>query len=119
MEFNFSGESLRDAGIKKAVDHAESECPGWAGMAYKFFTEQFLPKHKRFMGEDVRAYAAILDFQLPPHARAWGGIIAKAAKEFLIIKIGLNSVKNPKAHCANATVWERNDERMIENGLLK
>ena len=70
------------------------------------------------MGEDLRSYAAEVDFDLPPHARAWGSIIQRAAKEYLIIKISTGSVKNPKAHMANAAIWERNDERMIENGLM-
>jgi hypothetical protein len=111
-------QSLQQAGTQQAVDHANAVSPKWSERAYQLLID-FLQHHKRFMGEDVRSYAAEQDFDLPPSARAWGGIIQRASKEYLIIKIGIQQVKNPKAHLANAAVWERNDERLIEMGLMK
>jgi hypothetical protein len=105
------------AGTQRAIDHADAVHEKWSERAYKLLIE-YLQEKKRFMGEDVRAYAAEKGFDLPPSARAWGGVIQRAAKEYVIIKIGIGTVKNPKAHLANAAIWERNDERMIEMGLL-
>lgn len=116
--FDFTGEQLKRAGMALAQEHADAVTPGWSELAYQFLVNQFLPLHKRFMAEDVRSYAAQVDFTLPPHARAWGGVIAKAAKEYLIIKTSIRPVKNPKAHCANAALWERNDERLIELNIF-
>ena len=116
-EMNFSGIELRDVGMQKAIDHANDKAEKWSERAYQLLIK-FLHTRKRFMGEDLRSYAAEVDFDLSPHARAWGGIIQRAAKELIIIKIGIGPVKNPKAHLANAAIWERNDERMIENGLM-
>lgn len=118
-EFNFSGEQLKNAGMQLAVDHANAVEPSWSDRAYDFLVYQFLPYHKRFMAEEVRSYAAMADFPLPPSARAWGGVVNRAAKQFIIIKIGIKPVENPKAHQANATYWERNDERMIELDLAE
>lgn len=116
-EFNFSGAQLRDAGISLAAEHAEQVSLGWNERAYELLIK-FLQDNKRFMAEEVRSYASEIDFELPPHARAWGGIIRKAACKYIIIKTSIQPVRNAKAHCANAGMWERNDERMIEMGLL-
>lgn len=95
----------RDAGIKKAVNHANKIRPGWGEDAYKFL-KKFLAGHNGpFMAEDVRSYAALLDFELPPNDRSWGAIIVRAKKEGLIEQRGTRKVKNKKANCANAAVW--------------
>lgn len=116
-QFDFSGAQLRDAGIETAIKHADQSSDKWSDRAYQLLI-QFLLFKKRFMAEEVRTYANELDFDTPQSARAWGGVISRAAREFLIIKVGICQVKNPKAHMANAAMWERNDERMIENGLM-
>lgn len=96
----------KNAGILKAITNADAACPGWSEKAYDKLKE-FLTIHTEpFQAEEVRSFAAIDDdFPLPPHARAWGGVIAKAAHERLIRKTGVKQVKNVKAHCANAAVW--------------
>lgn len=116
-ELNFEqGRKLRDEGMKRAVDHANKVSPGWADKAYRFFTEIFLRDHNgSFMAEEVRAYAALMDIDLPPSNRAWGGIFNKAKKQDLIKQIDTRKVTNPRAHCANAAVWvqTRPSERKI------
>ncbi|MFT3679463.1 MAG: hypothetical protein QM791_04270 [Ferruginibacter sp.] len=115
--FDFTGPQLRDAGIRLAAESAEQLNPGWNERAYDLLIK-FLKENKRFMAEDVRSYAEKQNFEMPPSARAWGGIINKAARQYIIIKTGIKPVKNPKAHCANAAMWERNDERMIDMKLI-
>lgn len=117
MDAFTKAQHLQQEGTRQAIEHANEVSPKWSERAYQLLID-FLQHNKRFMGEDVRSYAAQRDFDLPPSARAWGGVIKRAAKEFLIIKIGIQQVKNPNAHLANAAVWERNDERLIEMGLM-
>jgi hypothetical protein len=102
----FDGRQARDEGINKASDHAEAVNPGWNDQAFTML-KQFISVYPgEFMGEDFRAYCAMVDFPLPPHARAFGGVIHKAAKSGLIKKIRIAPVKNVKAHCAFASVWQ-------------
>jgi hypothetical protein len=102
------GRKLRDLGIEKAVMHAEQETAQWSEKAYEFLVNKFLMNHNgTFMAEEVRSAAAMLDFPLPPSARAWGGVIARAAHNKIIEKCGITKVKNKKAHCANAAVWRQ------------
>lgn len=101
------------AGMNKAVAHANQVNEGWEQKAREFIINKFLPLHKRFMTEELRAFATENGFEMPPHARAWGGIIKGIANDFLIISLGFQKVKNTKAHRTPATLWERNDERLF------
>lgn len=97
----------RDAGIEKAAAHAEEAMEGWNEKAYGVLL-MFLQNHTGpFMAEEVRSYAAMMDFPLPPSNRAWGGIIVKARNNGLIKRCGIQPVKNKKANCANAGVWRK------------
>lgn len=101
----FKSSENRDQGIMKAVDHANAVVPNWKDCAHQLLQE-FLSVHPGpFMAEDVRAYASQIDFPLPPHARAWGGVIMRAMNAGLIIQEGTGKVKNVKAHRANAAIW--------------
>lgn len=98
----------RDEGIKKAVSHANKENRDWSSKAYIFFIDKFLKENNgNFKAEDVRSYAALVDFPLPPSARAWGGIMMKARKDGFIELVGIGPVRNAKAHRANAGTWIR------------
>lgn len=104
----FKSREARDKGMQTAVDHAEAVIPDWSQKAYGLLQE-FLKIHVgEFQAEEVRSHAALVDFPLPPHARAWGGVIARAARSNLIKQIGIRKVRNPKAHCANSAVWIKN-----------
>lgn len=97
----------RDTGINRAVDHADRVSEGWSDRAYQFLLK-FLSGHNGpFMAEEVRSAAALMDFELPPSARAWGAVILKAAKAGIIERVGIQKVKNKSAHCANAAVWRQ------------
>jgi len=98
----------KDKGIKAAEEHANTVVPDWSERAMDKLKE-FLKIHSQpFQAEEVRSYAAIDDdFPFPPHERAWGSIMKRAAVQGLIKKIGLAATKNVKAHCANSTVWQK------------
>lgn len=101
MKTLFDGPVLRDRGIQQATDHAGRQ---WSDQAYDFLLK-FLKTNTTFMAEDVRT-ASIGFVPEPPSKRAWGGIIVRAAKQGLIQKVGFRNVKNAKAHCTPAAVWE-------------
>ena len=100
----FSGQELRDVGIAKAIDNAERHHENWTYYAYQFLLN-YTKSHKEFMAEDVRvASEGIVD--MPPSKRAWGGVFVRAVKSGLIRRKGFQNVKNSKAHCTPATLWE-------------
>jgi|SRR5688572_2022080 len=98
----------RDKGIKQATDHANAVNKDWSEKALAKLKE-FISFHTEpFQAEEVRSFAAMDDeFPLPPHERAWGGVIKSAAFQRLIRKIGLAPTKNVKSHCANAALWQK------------
>lgn len=110
--FDFSqpvmtGEILRNAGIMKSEKSANLVDPGWTEKAIKIIKEFVASWDGNFMAEDVRTYAEKKkDFTAPISARAWGSAMLKAKKLGYIESVGIQPVKNAKAHCANATVWK-------------
>lgn len=107
-EIDFTGEELRDAGIAQAIESADWKEPEWSEKAYKTLIAYLSNQHGEFMTEQFRNWAKIFKrLSDPPSARAYGGIMRKAAKAGLIKKIGYDQVTNPTAHCANAAVWHK------------
>lgn len=103
----FAAEDQRNKGIEKAVSHADWKEDDWQARAFEFLKE-FLGNHNGpFMVEEVRSYAALLDFPLPPSARAWGAVILRAAKEKLVERCGYSQTKNVKAHRTPAALWRQ------------
>ena len=100
------GQKLRDKGIQQAVDHANIETENWSENAYRFLLEYIKTKiNGRFMAEDAREASAGIVPE-PPSKRAWGGIIVRAVRSGKIKRAGFMTVKNEKAHCTPATLWE-------------
>jgi len=104
MKTLFDGAKLRDRGIDRAVSHADSVEPQWSEQAYQFLLT-FLTHNREFMAEDVRE-ASIGIVPEPPSNRAWGGVIVRAAKAGYIRKAGFKKVRNSRAHCTPAAVWQ-------------
>ena len=101
-----NGAELRDKGIKKALDNANSTHNRWSDKAYDFLLK-YIKYQYEFMTEDVRV-ASEKAIPKPPSNRAWGGIILKAVRAGLIHRVGFSSVKNINAHRTAATVWRVN-----------
>jgi hypothetical protein len=114
-------ERAAQKGIQAAQDHANAVIPNWSEQTYQIFVKEFLPQHKRFLAEEFRSWLAVNkpNYEFPPHNRAYGGIMRRAREAYYIIHIGTQKVSNVKAHCAFASVWETNTERLIENGIIK
>jgi len=100
----FTGQQLRDEGIKRATDSAERRHESWPEIAYQFL-QGYIRRNRRFMTEQVRE-ASEGYVPEPPSTRAWGGVVVRAARRGLIRKVGFANVSNPTAHCTPATVWE-------------
>ena len=98
-----TGQQLRDAGIKQAIDHANEVHQDWSDKAFEFLVRYTLT-HSQFMCEEVREAAKGL-IPEPPHTRAWGGVITRAVKSGLIKRSHFQNVKNAAAHCTPASVW--------------
>lgn len=102
-----SGSSLRDAGIKQAADHADAEIPDWQLQARRM-VDRFLMQQGDvpFQAEYLRTWAHERGLPKPPSLRAWGAVIIWAKKRQLIEFVRHESVSNPKAHRAFASVWK-------------
>lgn len=97
----------RDEGIQKAITHAESVVPEWSELAYAELKKFLLNYPGEFMAEQFRSHCALVDFPLPPHSRAFGGVFLRAARAGIIEKVRLQQVTNKKAHLCYASVWRR------------
>jgi hypothetical protein len=95
----------RDKGIEKAVTHANDVVDNWSDKAYSLLLEFIDSVPGEFMVEDLRAYAAMKDFPLPPSARAWGHVILRAARNGVVESNGFGKTKNKKAHRTPAAMW--------------
>ncbi|MGE5944096.1 MAG: hypothetical protein ACM31G_07135 [Flavobacteriales bacterium] len=98
------GQILRDKGMNQAIETANHVHEKWSDKAFNFLLE-FIKTNKVFMAEDVRTEAEN-KIEIPPSDRAWGGIMYRARMSGLIKRSGFAMVKNPKAHCTPATVWQ-------------
>jgi hypothetical protein len=98
------GQLARDLGIQQSIDSANSVVKNWSDVAYGFLLG-YADSHKEFMIEDMRI-ASNGFVPEPPSKRAWGGIAVRAAKNGIIRRKGFRNVKNVRAHCTPATLWE-------------
>lgn len=101
----FTGEELRDRGIKQAEDSAG---PLWKNEALHLF-KRFLRESplNEFLTEDVRAFAYSNGLPHPKSERAWGAVIIAMNRLELVEFVRHGNVKNPKAHATPASVWRR------------
>lgn len=97
----------RDAGIEQAEKSANTNSVDWVERAYRLFVKwlEAKPSGFLFMMEDARGD---LPIEPPPSNRAYGGVMLRAAKNNLVVKVGLCQVKNVKAHRCFATQWMKN-----------
>lgn len=103
-----TGAELKQRGMDKAIQTVEIIQPGFSVKFYDYlvgYIRLFGPGH-RFLAEDVRTAAERAGINCPASKRAIGSIMVKAKNKGLIQKFSTANVKNPKAHNANATMWE-------------
>lgn len=93
----------RDAGIAKAVDHADAVAPAWSDRAFSFLVD-VAPKLGTFTGPQIREMAAAAGIDHPPSDRAWGGPFNKAARRGLIVEAGFTRASDDM-HYQPIRVW--------------
>jgi hypothetical protein len=99
-----TGFQLVEQGMSRALAHVESIDDGWGERAYQF-VRGFAALRTQFRTEEVRSYAEQRGLSSPPSARAWDGIIEKAACAGIIERIGFTTCENVKAHRNNVSCW--------------
>lgn len=102
------GELLAQEKMHAAVAAANRQHPEWKERCWKLFVEWVMnkPPGYHFMIEDFRLHVECQNkLEKPKSDRAFGFLSAKANREGLIEFAGIEKVKNPKAHRANASVW--------------
>ncbi|TAL89263.1 MAG: hypothetical protein EPN62_08670 [Candidimonas sp.] len=102
-----SGKLLRDLGMETALYHANARHNEWAERALDaVLVYVAMHRDEEFMTEDVREFAYdVLAVPYPPHDRAWGSVVASAARKGLIERVRFAPVKAVSSHMANASVW--------------
>lgn len=105
----FSGETLKEKGMAKALANANRVETGWSERAYALLLQFLsgLTTDRRFMTEQFRKFAYEKGLPAPPSERAHGSIMLRAARAGLIVRIGFAKVTNPKAHQATGSVWRK------------
>ncbi len=104
-----TGHELAREGMDRAERHADQMVEDWSQRAYGYLCTfiALKPRGTTFMAEDVRRLAETSGrVPIPPSKRAWGAIMSKAARAGHIVRVGFAQVKNERAHCANASVWQ-------------
>ena len=100
-----TAEQLKNDGMGRALDNAENRNPGWKDKALEMLIKFLTINSGPFQAEDFRDWAYAQGLPIPPHGRAFGGIMTGARHRGLIKFVGHSSVSNPLAHKAIASVW--------------
>lgn len=98
-----TAETLRDAGMARALQHAERAIPSWGELAYAYLV-RFARHHATFISEDV-SDAAERDMPFgPPDLRAWGQVYRLAQRRGVIRMCGLG--KSRRRHASVCPLWQ-------------
>jgi len=102
------GQELANIGLDLALETANAEHPEWKERCWQLFWQWLnrKPKYFEFLLEEFRKYCYDMDLiERPRSERAFAFLVKKASKENMIKCIGIEKVKNVKAHSANASRW--------------
>jgi hypothetical protein len=98
-------ETRRDIGIDTSEGKANLDKAGWSDEAMHGL-ELYCQAHEahEFLAEDVRAWTEEMGVvAAPENGRAWGGVIRRAARQGLIIRVGYGRAKS--SNCAPKCLW--------------
>ncbi len=104
MGLDFSGESLKEAGINQVLAHTEADTPDWTECAFSLL-EAFARRVGRFSSDEFREYVAGI-LPEPPHVNAYGGLFSRAARAGIIKSVGYVKATRAAAHRRVVTVWQ-------------
>lgn len=90
-------------GIRRAAEHAETDCPGWTEIAFQYLVD-YEKKHDRFSTWMVNEQSKLdRKVPVPKNEKAWGAPVKRALREFILKKDG--TAPNPKRHGTDAPVF--------------
>lgn len=93
----------RDAGMQRAIEHAEDLNEDWSEQAYDFLIA-FAQRNATFQSEDVSdASKRVTGFPQPPTDRAWGSIYTRAARAGVIEQHGI--ARSRRRHASVCILW--------------
>jgi hypothetical protein len=100
-----SARAARDAGMARALAHAEAEQPNWGDVAYMALVVfvALHPAPRTFTSLEFREWARsrISD---PPTPKAFGPVFVRAARAGIIRKVGY--APHPERHASPTVLWE-------------
>lgn len=99
-----TGAQLRDAAMRRAVDHADETSPRWADVAFEHL-RLFAMQHYTLTCEQVRQHAEAKGFAKPPTRRAWGSIVSRAVRAGVITQGVYEKATDPLVHCRPIMRW--------------
>ena len=94
----------RDAGVRRALDHADVETLGWSDLAL-LFLRLYATNHKYFSPEDVTEAADNWGLVKPPDRRAWGGVYRRAQNRGFIVR-SERPYQRRFGHATKSFMWE-------------
>lgn len=94
--------AARDAGMSKALRHAERIDDEWPDAALGFLY-RYARAHEHFISEEATAEAERLGYGSPADGRAWGGVFKRAAREGIIQRAGFGISK--RRHLSPTPLW--------------
>lgn len=99
---NATARAAADDGMRRAIEHAESECENWGELAY-LFLEQFCRRNLSFISEDVSGASKTWGMVQPPTDRAWGQVYRRAQKAGVIEMDGTG--RSRRRHASLCPRW--------------
>lgn len=95
---------LAQAGMNRAVEHADVVSPEWSIEAHQMLCV-YAQLHEEFMTEDLRVWAHRKGLPKPPDPRAWGAVVQQAVRRRVIVRDRFSLTKIPPAHATPRPVW--------------
>ena len=96
---------LRDAGMQRAVNHADAVSPKWGDKAFEAYCAYARRIGRPFTTEEVRE-AIGHTLPEPPDKRSWGAVAVRAVRAGVIRRCDFTSAKDPKVHCNMVSLWQ-------------
>lgn len=99
------GQLFRDEGMERSLQHADQVEPGWSDQALAEVRRMATDRHE-FTGEHVADVARARGVPEPIERRAWGQVMATAARRGWIEPTGVfETSRHAQAHCRPVRVW--------------
>lgn len=106
-----SGEQLRDEGIARAEDNADSKSPAWSERAYAMLL-QFIKHGREFRNEEFVEWAEAKGLSKPPTSKAYAAIVLRAKRQGQIVAERIDKATKPTSHSGYCTVWIKYEQHV-------